>query len=86
MVAEIEIKGLDEVMDRLKKLETLLLSVTDKYNKRWYSIPEAAEYLGVSEITVRRLITRGLLKRSGALRHVKIPADSLENYRKMSVF
>ena len=86
MVTEIEIKGFDELTERLARLETQLLSITSKFQKKWYSIQEAAEYLGVSEITVRRLLKRGLLKSSGAIRHIRIPVESLENYFKTSVF
>jgi helix-turn-helix protein len=42
-------------------------------------IKDAAEYLGgVSTITVRRLIKRGLIKPNRALRHLLIPITELE--------
>jgi hypothetical protein len=41
----------------------------------------AAEYLGgVSQITVRRLIDRGLIKPNRALRHILIPIGELERF------
>ena len=44
-------------------------------------IPAAAKYLGgVSHITVRRLIKRGLIKPSRALRHVLIPISELDRF------
>ena len=43
-----------------------------------YKIGEAAKILGVSNITVRRAIDRGLLKPCRAFRHPLIPADQLE--------
>jgi excisionase family DNA binding protein len=42
-----------------------------------YKIGEAAKILGVSNITVRRAIDRGLLKPCRAFRHPLIPADQL---------
>ncbi len=44
-------------------------------------LKDAAEYLGgVSEITVRRLISRGLLKPNRALRHVLLPIAELDRF------
>jgi excisionase family DNA binding protein len=44
-------------------------------------IKDAAEYLGgVSIVTVRRLITRGLIKPNRALRHVLIPVAELDRF------
>jgi excisionase family DNA binding protein len=44
-------------------------------------IRDAAKYLGgVSHITVRRLIKRGLLKPNRALRHVLIPISELHRF------
>jgi len=45
-----------------------------------YSVQEAAEILGVSEKTIRRLIVRGLIKPSRALRHLLIPRKELERF------
>jgi len=44
-------------------------------------IKDAAKYLGgVSQITVRRLINRGLIKPNRALRHVLIPVSELDKF------
>jgi excisionase family DNA binding protein len=44
-------------------------------------IKEAAQYLGgVSTITVRRLIKRGLIKPNLALRHILIPVAELDRF------
>jgi excisionase family DNA binding protein len=44
-------------------------------------IKDAAQYLGgVSTITVRRLIKRGLIKPNRALRHVLIPIAELDRF------
>ena len=44
-------------------------------------IKDAAKYLGdVSQITVRRLIERGLIKPNRALRHLLIPISELDRF------
>jgi excisionase family DNA binding protein len=44
-------------------------------------IKGAAKYLGgVSQITVRRLIDRGLIKPNRALRHLLIPISELDRF------
>jgi hypothetical protein len=44
-------------------------------------IKEAAEYLGgISTISVRRLIKRGLIKPNRALRHLLIPILELDRF------
>ena len=44
-------------------------------------IKDAAHYLGgVSVITVRRLIKRGLIKPNCALRHILIPVSELDRF------
>lgn len=45
-----------------------------------YSISETAAALGVSPISVRRLIDRGLLRPNRALRHLLIPAGELDRF------
>ncbi|MGH7975693.1 MAG: helix-turn-helix domain-containing protein [Limisphaerales bacterium] len=45
-----------------------------------FSIKEAAEILGVSDKTVRRLINRKLLRPSRALRHLLIPKKEIERF------
>ena len=50
-----------------------------------YTMKETAEILGVSYITVHRLIQRGLLKPSLALRHKIIPKFEIERFLKETI-
>jgi len=50
--------------------------------RRAYTMRETADILGVSYITVHRLLKRGLLKCSSALRHKLIPASEIERFLK----
>jgi excisionase family DNA binding protein len=44
-------------------------------------IKEAARYLGgISTVTVRRLIARGLIKPNRTLRHILIPVSELDRF------
>ena len=47
-----------------------------------YSMHETAEILGVSYLTVWRLLQRGLLKSSKALRHKLIPLTEIQKFLK----
>lgn len=47
-----------------------------------YTMQETAKILGVSYITVYRLIKRGLLRSSTALRHKLIPVSEIERFLK----
>jgi hypothetical protein len=51
-------------------------------NRLAYTMRETAEILGVHYITVHRLIQRGLLKNSKALRKIIIPAMEIERFLK----
>lgn len=48
--------------------------------KQTYTIREAAEYLSVSDDTIRRLVKRGVLRRSLAVRKILISAEDVENF------
>jgi excisionase family DNA binding protein len=50
-----------------------------------YTMEETAKILGVSYITVHRLLKRGLLKSSRALRHKLIPMTEIERFLKTSM-
>lgn len=50
-----------------------------------YTMGETAKILGVSYITVHRLIKRGLLRSSHALRHKLIPATEIERFLKTTL-
>jgi excisionase family DNA binding protein len=45
-----------------------------------YKIKEAAQILGVSPVTVRRAIDRGLLKPCRVFRHTLISAEQLKKF------
>lgn len=47
-----------------------------------YSMRETADVLGVSYFTVSRLLKRGLLRSSSALRHKIIPHSEIERFLK----
>jgi excisionase family DNA binding protein len=47
---------------------------------RVYTVGEVSQVLNVSEKTVYRLVARGLLKASKALRHLRIPVESVEAF------
>jgi excisionase family DNA binding protein len=53
--------------------------------KLTYTMAETAEVLGVSYITVHRLLKRGLLRSSNALRHKLIPHSEIDRFLKMTV-
>ncbi len=45
-----------------------------------YSIQETARMLGVCDKSIRRLILRGLIRPSRALRHILIPKAELDRF------
>ena len=45
-----------------------------------YSVQETARMLGICDKSVRRLILRGLIRPSRALRHVLIPKNEIERF------
>jgi excisionase family DNA binding protein len=45
-----------------------------------FSVQETAQMLGICDKSVRRLIMRGLIRPSRALRHVLIPKDEVERF------
>lgn len=45
-----------------------------------YSLAETATILGISYVSVRRLVYRGLLKTSTALRHRLVPHCEIEKF------
>jgi excisionase family DNA binding protein len=47
-----------------------------------FSVKEAADILSVSKITIYRLLERGLLRSSGALRRKIIPKVEVERFLK----
>jgi excisionase family DNA binding protein len=59
-----------------------LTEMTDKPLRLAYSVSEVAEMLGVSYVTVYRLIQRGLLRCSSACRHKLIAKTEVERFLK----
>ena len=83
MHVELKSPELDGIIARLATLEERMAGMQAK--KRYYDIKEAAVYLNVCSKQVRRYLTRGLLQRSLAGRKIQIPAESLEDFRKLTV-
>jgi excisionase family DNA binding protein len=50
-----------------------------------YTMAETARILGVSYITVHRLLKRGKLRSSSALRHKLIPMTEIERFLKTTL-
>ncbi|WP_395733398.1 helix-turn-helix domain-containing protein [Prosthecobacter sp.] len=48
--------------------------------RRAYKLKEAASLLGVSTVSLRRAISRGLIKPSRAFRHVIISTEELDRF------
>jgi len=71
-----------EVWRMLDKLSITEAKTGQTLPRMAYSMQETATILGVSYITVQRLIRRGLLKSSTALRHKLIPATEIERFLK----
>ena len=51
-----------------------------QFSAGFFTVAEAAAYLRVSDKSVRRLISRGLLRPSKALRKLLIPCEQLETF------
>lgn len=65
-------------MNALK--ETEVTKVAPALPRLAYSLKEAAQILGISEKSVRRLVDRNLLRPSRALRHLLIPHSEIERF------
>jgi len=64
------------------QLQTLLEPSKPSETRLAFSVKETAGLLGVSEKTIRRLIARGLIRPSRALRHLLIPRSEIERFLK----
>jgi len=49
-------------------------------SQRALKLRQAAEYLGLSTVSIRRLIKRGLIKPNRALRHILISISELDRF------
>jgi len=54
--------------------------VTNGSERIFYSVSEVAEMFNISEKSVYRLLDRGLLKSSSALRHKRISRASIQEF------
>jgi len=51
----------------------------------FYTVPDVAVMFGISQKSVYRLLERGLLKSSSALRHKRIPQSSIDAFTTTTV-
>jgi excisionase family DNA binding protein len=49
-------------------------------NPQALKVRQAADYLGLATISIRRLIKRGLIRPNRALRHILIPISELDRF------
>jgi excisionase family DNA binding protein len=56
--------------------------INSENKRRAYTVNETAEIMGVSSKSIRRLIDRGLLRNSKALRKIIIPASEIDRFLK----
>lgn len=61
------------------------MNASDENRHVAYKLKKFADLLGVSEITVRRWIKLGKVKRMGGIRHIVIPAFELDRILKEGV-
>ncbi len=54
--------------------------IHENQGRRAYKLKEAATLLGVSTVSLRRAISRGLIKPSRAFRHVIIASEELDRF------
>jgi len=70
----------------LKKENTLKDVIPNGSGRLFYTVPEVCKMLQVERKTVYRLIARGLLKTSSAIRHKRICSRSLEQFINTTVY
>jgi excisionase family DNA binding protein len=61
-------------------------AIVSKGSGQFYTVPEVCQMLKVDRKTVYRLIDRGLLKCSSAIRHKRIHSASLEQFINTTVY
>ncbi|MBE2179493.1 MAG: helix-turn-helix domain-containing protein [Chthoniobacterales bacterium] len=84
MLVDIKINELENLLERLEALE-ILVKEKLKPKKRFYTIPEAAEYLHISVKSVRKFVDSGRLKKRLGEYRILIPVESLEEFCKQSL-
>jgi excisionase family DNA binding protein len=60
--------------------EKIVLERSGVVQPRAFSIAQTATILGVSPISIRRLIARGLLRPNRSLRHLRIPESEITRF------
>ena len=65
--------------------EARIAERADRLPRMAYTMAETAQLLGVSYITIWRLLKRGLLRSSTALRHKLVPASEIERFLKATL-
>lgn len=72
-------------MNEKLKTETENKQQTPAFPRLAYTMEETAKMLGVSYVTIHRLIKRGHLRSSRVLRHKLIPAAEIQRFFKVTV-
>ena len=70
----------------LKRTNTLKSVIPDGSGRLFYTVPEVCKMLQVDRKTVYRLLDRGLLKASNAIRHKRIYSRSLDQFISTTVY
>ena len=84
MLVEIKINELENLLERVERLE-ILVKEQLKPKKRFYTVQEAADYLNISVKSVRRFLESGRLKKRLGEYRISIPLESLEEFSKQSL-
>jgi len=61
------------------------MSCSNGSGRVFYTVPEVSVMFGISQKSVYRLLDRGLLKSSSALRHKRIPQSSIDAFTTTTV-
>jgi len=66
-------------------MKSVIVTESGRLERLFYTVPEVSEMLAVCEKSVYRLLARGLLKSSSALRHKRISKASIEELISITV-
>jgi len=66
-------------------MEKMVLNGSKRTERVFYSVSEVGEMFNLSKKSVYRLLARGLLKSSSALRHKRISLASIEEFMTTTV-
>ena len=67
-----------ELEQKSKQKLTIKTEQQNQHKRITFKLKEAAQLMGVSEISIRRAIEKGQLRPCRAFRHILIPASELE--------